>query len=225
MPAVCLARPQYVLRSYCDSGSSRFPGREADILYVFVRVRVSSVTLSCRSAAADSRGTGSRWSGRGAGRFSQRHLGMMGNRMRSCVARDTIPLPEARRCGLAQVSVCGCPDANRRLSTFLWRCGLIGYRRSRLQSPFKVVLLILLPGIRLDAGQLTTLRTGMCPVQSSERLPGRREPALGSHPYVILAQTVTSTACYSLGLDQASIDFSAWSYLRGVARLSINLGF
>lgn len=31
MPAVCLTRPQYVLRSYCDSGSSRLPGREADI--------------------------------------------------------------------------------------------------------------------------------------------------------------------------------------------------
>ena len=32
MPAVCLTRPQYVLRSYCDSGSSRLPGREADML-------------------------------------------------------------------------------------------------------------------------------------------------------------------------------------------------
>lgn len=32
MPAVCLTRPQYVLRSYCDSGSSRLPGREADIV-------------------------------------------------------------------------------------------------------------------------------------------------------------------------------------------------
>lgn len=32
MPAVCLARPQYVLRSYCDSGNSRLPGREADMV-------------------------------------------------------------------------------------------------------------------------------------------------------------------------------------------------
>lgn len=32
MPAVCLTRPQYVLRSYCDSGSSRLPGKEADML-------------------------------------------------------------------------------------------------------------------------------------------------------------------------------------------------
>lgn len=62
MPAVCLARPQYVLRSYCDSGSSRLPGREADILsvvvIVIVIVRVSFVTLPCSSAAAGSRGAG-----------------------------------------------------------------------------------------------------------------------------------------------------------------------
>lgn len=32
MPAVCLTRPQYVLRSYCESGSSRLPGMEADML-------------------------------------------------------------------------------------------------------------------------------------------------------------------------------------------------
>lgn len=32
MPAVCLTRPQYVLRSYCDSGSSRLPGMEDDML-------------------------------------------------------------------------------------------------------------------------------------------------------------------------------------------------
>lgn len=31
MVAVCLTRPQYVLRSYCDSGGSRFPGKEADM--------------------------------------------------------------------------------------------------------------------------------------------------------------------------------------------------
>lgn len=31
MPAVCLTRPQYVLRSYCDSGSARLPGSEADM--------------------------------------------------------------------------------------------------------------------------------------------------------------------------------------------------
>lgn len=35
-PAVCLTRPQYVLRSYRDSGSSRFPGREADISMMYV---------------------------------------------------------------------------------------------------------------------------------------------------------------------------------------------
>jgi hypothetical protein len=32
MAAVCLTRPQYVLRSYCDSGSSRLPGMEDDML-------------------------------------------------------------------------------------------------------------------------------------------------------------------------------------------------
>jgi hypothetical protein len=32
MLAVCLTRPQYVLRSYCDSGSSLLPGIEADML-------------------------------------------------------------------------------------------------------------------------------------------------------------------------------------------------
>lgn len=32
MLAQCLTRPQYVLRSNCDSGSSRLPGSEADIL-------------------------------------------------------------------------------------------------------------------------------------------------------------------------------------------------
>jgi hypothetical protein len=32
MPAVRLTRPQYVLRSYCDSGSSRLPGMEVDML-------------------------------------------------------------------------------------------------------------------------------------------------------------------------------------------------
>lgn len=30
--AECLTRPQYVLRSYCDAGRSRFPGKEADIV-------------------------------------------------------------------------------------------------------------------------------------------------------------------------------------------------
>lgn len=29
--ADCLTRPQYVLRSYCDAGRSRAPGREADM--------------------------------------------------------------------------------------------------------------------------------------------------------------------------------------------------
>ena len=32
MPAACRTRPQYVLRSYCDSGSSRLPGMEADMV-------------------------------------------------------------------------------------------------------------------------------------------------------------------------------------------------
>jgi hypothetical protein len=32
MSAECLTRPQYVERSYCEAGRSRFPGREADIL-------------------------------------------------------------------------------------------------------------------------------------------------------------------------------------------------
>ena len=31
MSAECLTRPQYVPRSYCEAGSSRFPGSEADI--------------------------------------------------------------------------------------------------------------------------------------------------------------------------------------------------
>jgi hypothetical protein len=30
--AACLTRPQYVLRSYCEIGSSRLPGNEADII-------------------------------------------------------------------------------------------------------------------------------------------------------------------------------------------------
>ena len=29
--AACRTRPQYVLRSYCEAGSSRFPGIEADM--------------------------------------------------------------------------------------------------------------------------------------------------------------------------------------------------
>lgn len=36
MAAVCLARPQYVLRSYWDSGNSRLPGREADMVELSV---------------------------------------------------------------------------------------------------------------------------------------------------------------------------------------------
>lgn len=31
MPADSRTRPQYVVRSYCDRGSSRLPGREVDI--------------------------------------------------------------------------------------------------------------------------------------------------------------------------------------------------
>lgn len=31
-PAVCFTRPQYVLRSYWESGRSLLPGREADIV-------------------------------------------------------------------------------------------------------------------------------------------------------------------------------------------------
>lgn len=42
MPVVCLTRPQYVLRSYCDSGSSRLPGREADMLGDVLRVGLAS---------------------------------------------------------------------------------------------------------------------------------------------------------------------------------------
>jgi hypothetical protein len=30
--AACRTRPQYVLRSYCEGGSSRLPGRDADIV-------------------------------------------------------------------------------------------------------------------------------------------------------------------------------------------------
>ena len=37
MPAVCLTRPQYVLRSYCESGSARLPGREADMVAAMLR--------------------------------------------------------------------------------------------------------------------------------------------------------------------------------------------
>lgn len=32
--ADCRTRPQYVERSYCDAGKSRFPGKEADILNI-----------------------------------------------------------------------------------------------------------------------------------------------------------------------------------------------
>ena len=31
MFAECMTRPQYVLRSYCEAGSSRLPGSEADM--------------------------------------------------------------------------------------------------------------------------------------------------------------------------------------------------
>jgi hypothetical protein len=37
MPAVCLTRPQYVLRSYWESGSARLPGREADMVAAVLR--------------------------------------------------------------------------------------------------------------------------------------------------------------------------------------------
>lgn len=37
MPAVCLTRPQYVLWSYWESGSSRLPGKEADMVSLLVR--------------------------------------------------------------------------------------------------------------------------------------------------------------------------------------------
>ena len=37
MPAVCLTRPQYVPRSYWESGSARPPGREADMLAMVSR--------------------------------------------------------------------------------------------------------------------------------------------------------------------------------------------
>lgn len=33
MSAEWRTRPQYVLRSYCEVGSSRFPGIEADMLW------------------------------------------------------------------------------------------------------------------------------------------------------------------------------------------------
>lgn len=36
MSAACLTRPKYVLRSYCETGSSRLPGSEADIAFVAV---------------------------------------------------------------------------------------------------------------------------------------------------------------------------------------------
>lgn len=45
MPAVCLTRPQYVLRSYCDSGSSRLPGIEADMLAWVLEAAFFSVFL------------------------------------------------------------------------------------------------------------------------------------------------------------------------------------
>lgn len=45
MPAVCLTRPQYVLRSYCDSGSSRLPGMEDDMLAWRLVARLLSFSL------------------------------------------------------------------------------------------------------------------------------------------------------------------------------------
>lgn len=58
MPAVCLTRPQYVLRSYCDSGSSRLPGSEADMLrqFLFLVVFVRWVSLSGRLGRKAQRG-------------------------------------------------------------------------------------------------------------------------------------------------------------------------
>lgn len=58
MPAVCLTRPQYVLRSYCDSGSSRLPGMEADMLaWVLEASFVSFFLLPCASGRSQWQGS------------------------------------------------------------------------------------------------------------------------------------------------------------------------
>lgn len=59
MPAVCLTRPQYVLRSYCDSGSSRLPGMEADMLAWVLEARkfVSFLLLPCASGRSQWQGS------------------------------------------------------------------------------------------------------------------------------------------------------------------------
>lgn len=101
MPAVCLTRPQYVLRSYCDSGSSRLPGREADMLTSMLGAALPS---RCFSSSAHCFGTiamadkGSGWCVTDSINCVNGDTGTAGGRDQAVLASSCTTCGMCRRC-------------------------------------------------------------------------------------------------------------------------------